>query len=73
MEPFNQFTESIEANFPIEIKYKQNSDTVSAYIPIINTYFYGKTIDEVKRKVTPIVSMWIKFNLEEHMLGGKKK
>jgi hypothetical protein len=65
------YKESMTINFPIDIKYINEDEMVSAYIPIIGTYFSAKTIEDAERKAQGLVAIWIKYNLENHMRKTK--
>ena len=62
-----KYKESMTINCPIEIKYMNDGKSVSAYAPLINTYFYAKNIDDLEHKAKGIINIWIKLNLENHM------
>jgi hypothetical protein len=62
-----QYKDTMKINFPIDIEYVDEGTSVSAYAPIIDTYFYAKTIEELEHKAQGIIGIWIKYNLENHM------
>ena len=66
---YRQYTNSLQLDYPFEIRWIQDGDYISAAIPEIGTIFSGKGIDEIKALAKSAIAAWINHNLSNHMNG----
>lgn len=52
---------TISVNFTVKTIQEESDEMISCFIPEIDQYFSAKTPEDVQRKATAFIKMWIKY------------